>query len=573
MNFATNAPPDMRQVSNVPQQPAANTPVTITAKVTDPNGVSSVSAAYQLVDAGNYIAMEDAAYNNPANWTTVAMHDDGLNGDAVAGDSVYTVVLPASLQVNRRLVRYRITSTIPSRISHRPISRRPNSQFRLFRLQRNPRLVRRASARSSRSRRAGEHHSPSTLASVPVYTFITRKIDHDNSQHIPGRKPPPTTVANISGPAPSSTTALSMTTSTIGPAAASGVYAMGKNMWKFAFNRGHDFQAKDANGNPYPATWKKLNFGADTQQGDIGMRGSRGCSRRSRSSSSILQAFPRPQPSRSASALSKMLRTPEILPTNMTTTFRGLYLAVEQMDGRFLDAHGLPDGNLYKMEGGTGPGGGTLNNQGPTQPSDNSDLVNFVNTLNANPTDQWIRDNVDLNSFYSFQAVVEMVHHWDIGFGKNYFFYHNPTTNKWQILPWDTDLTWFVNYEPGSGDQDAFARVILTRPTFQAEYRNRVRELRDLIFNSGEIGKLADAYAALVNPAGVGPPSFRLTRRCGISIPLSLRLPSICRRLAQAPLLPQRHLHARLCRRSRSFKNMGRGTFSVDRRKRLDACR
>ena len=32
--------------------------------------------------------------------------------------------------------------------------------------------------------------------------------------------------------------------------------------------------------------------------------------------------------------------------------FQGLYLAVEQPDGQLLEEHGLPDGNLYKMEGG-----------------------------------------------------------------------------------------------------------------------------------------------------------------------------------------------------------------------------
>jgi hypothetical protein len=50
--------------------------------------------------------------------------------------------------------------------------------------------------------------------------------------------------------------------------------------------------------------------------------------------------------------------------------FWGLYLAVEQPDGRFLDAHGLPDGNLYKMEGGSGE----PNNLGPDGPADGSDL-------------------------------------------------------------------------------------------------------------------------------------------------------------------------------------------------------
>ncbi len=125
--------------------------------------------------------------------------------------------------------------------------------------------------------------------------------------------------------------------------------------------------------------------------------------------------------------------------------------------------------------------------------------------LSSNPSEQWLSDNVDLDSFYSFQAVTEFIHNWDIGFGKNYLYYHNPDTNKWQIIPWDLDLTWYVNYQPNNGDITPFTSAILSKPNLQIEYRNRVRELEDLLFTPEEIGKLADAYANLVNPPGTGP--------------------------------------------------------------------
>ena len=125
--------------------------------------------------------------------------------------------------------------------------------------------------------------------------------------------------------------------------------------------------------------------------------------------------------------------------------------------------------------------------------------------LSSNPSEQWLRDNVDLDSFYSFQAVTEFIHNWDIGFGKNYLYYHNPDTNKWQIIPWDLDLTWYVNYQPSNGDITPFTSAILSKPNLQIEYRNRVRELEDLLFTPEQIGKLADAYANLVNPPGTGP--------------------------------------------------------------------
>ncbi len=38
------------------------------------------------------------------------MADDGSGADALAADSIYTATLPASLQTNRRLIRYRISA-------------------------------------------------------------------------------------------------------------------------------------------------------------------------------------------------------------------------------------------------------------------------------------------------------------------------------------------------------------------------------------------------------------------------------------------------------------------------------
>ena len=53
-------------------------------------------------------------------------------------------------------------------------------------------------------------------------------------------------------------------------------YAMGKNMWKFDFNRGHGFQARDHYGREYNTRWDKLNFSACIQQGNYLHRGEDG---------------------------------------------------------------------------------------------------------------------------------------------------------------------------------------------------------------------------------------------------------------------------------------------------------
>jgi len=104
--YADNIPPHIRQVEHYPKQPKSGEVVTITAKVTDPDGVAGVRLAYQLVEPGSYININDWQYHS--NWVFIAMHDDGLDGDEAAGDDIYTVQMPGSLQVHRRLIRYRI---------------------------------------------------------------------------------------------------------------------------------------------------------------------------------------------------------------------------------------------------------------------------------------------------------------------------------------------------------------------------------------------------------------------------------------------------------------------------------
>ena len=66
-----------------------------------------MTLAYQVVTPGNYVRLSDAAYAQ--GWTSIAMTDNGLGGDVLGGDAVYTATLPGSVQTHRHLIRYRIT--------------------------------------------------------------------------------------------------------------------------------------------------------------------------------------------------------------------------------------------------------------------------------------------------------------------------------------------------------------------------------------------------------------------------------------------------------------------------------
>jgi len=499
--YAANAAPQMRQVDHSPNEPASGEDVTITIKVTDPDGVGSVTLAYQTVDPGDYISIEDPRYNDPAYWTSgIPMTDDGTGGDAAAGDDVYTAVIPASVQTNRRLVRYRITATdtLGASITG-PYADDPQPNFAYYVYDGVPSWT--GSARPGVEPEI--EYSSALLESLPVYTLITQRQDRLNAMYVPYRYGESDQMNPTSGKYGGSDYKWHGTLVYDGVVydhiryrARGGVwrYAMGKNMWKFDFNRNHWFQAHDDYGEPYDVQWDKLNFSALIQQGNYWHRGEQG----------LFEAvgFKMFNLVGSEAPYTNFLHfrivddADEGGPDQFSTDFQGLYMTIEQPDGRLLEEHDLPDGNFYKMEGGTGE----LNNQGPTQPTDKSDLVAFMNGYSSSPSEQWWRDNFDLRRYYSYRSVVECIHHYDIAYGKNYFYYNNPETGKWQIHVWDIDLTWADNMY-GNGNH-VFKSLVADRYEFRPEYRSRMREVRDLLYNTEQMGILIDEFASFIYTAG-----------------------------------------------------------------------
>ncbi len=496
--YATNAPPAARQVAVVPEQPRAGESVRVSVKVTDPEGVASVVLEYQVVEPGAYIELGDAAYADPANWRSLAMNDLGADGDAVAGDDTYTCTVPASVQGHRRLVRYRMTVADGLGASVRlPYADDPQPNFAYFVYDGVPGW--RGAVRPGVT--AAVEVSAAEMGRLPTYHLIAKNRSVVEA----------TWTSRYRGDAYLWWGTLvydGRVYDHIRYRARGGVwrYSMAKNMWKFDFNRGHDFRARDNWGRRFRVGWTKLNLGASIQQGDYQHRGEQGMFESVGFRLFQLMGVPSPHTTFVTFRVIDGVAEAEA-GTQYEGDFWGLYLAVEQEDGRFLEEHGLADGNLYKMEGGTGE----LNNLGPLGPTDKSDLNAFLGGQGG-ATDGWWRANLDLASYYGYQAVVQAIHHYDIADGKNYFYYRNPGSGRWTVVPWDLDLTWADNmYRAGAqgGDEPFKSRVLGgfaipgPRPGISTEFRNRVREFRDLLWNQDEGYRLIDEYAALLRgPAG-----------------------------------------------------------------------
>ncbi len=494
--FLTSAPPVPRQVNHSPKAPKSGEPVTITIKVTDSDGIQSVVLKYQVVEPGQYINRTDAAYST--NWTTVEMYDNGANGDALAGDDVYTVVLPGSLQVHRRLIRYKFTmyDTLGFVRNAPYLVDDPCPNFAYFVYDGVPPWT--------GAIRPGVDtpvtYGIDVMRSLPVYHLISKKSDTEGStwyqqydwtddshfwygtlvydgevyDHITYR-----------------------------PRGGCWRYAMGKNMWKFDFLRGHYFQARDDYGNKYDEKWNKLNFSACIQQGDYQHRGEQGMFEAVGFRLFNLAGI---EASKTNWVQFRIIdEASEFGATQYQGDFWGLYMAIENVDGHFLDEHGLPDGNLFKIDGYLPEA--PPNNQGATCVSDFSDVYGFLSSVRGSPdpTEAWWRANVDVNRYYAYRCVVEGIHHGDIAYGKNYFLYMNPLTSKWTQYIWDLDLTWANNMFGNGEDLFRADGAIMNNAGLRLEFENKYREFMDLLYNAEQMNQLIDEYAAIIDTPKDGP--------------------------------------------------------------------
>jgi hypothetical protein len=539
--FADNAPPAIRQVTHLPEIPLPNQTsilpgqaVSISAKVTDNQAVQSVTLLYQVVNPGTYIKLEDAGYELPANWTSLSMLDNGAGTDLIAGDGIYTALIPDTVQTHRRLVRYRLQATdVIGNTVRVPYPDDPAPNFAYFVYGTMPDYtgaINPTGAASYAGFNPAHTATPvvypaSTLRQIPVYHLITTRQNHVDAQYIPGTTLGSGYRGDESGSATDEQSYPWRGTLVydgevydhVRFRARGGVwrYSMGKNMWKFDMMRGHDFQTRDNFGVDRDTKWKKLNFSSCIQQGDFLSRGEQGLYEAV--GFRLFQLSGMPANHTNWVHFRIIENAAETGPGSgqYDDDFQGLYLAVEQEDGQFLEEHNLPDGNLYKMEGGSGE----LNNQGPSQPKNKSDLNAF---LTYSTLESWWRTNVQLPNYYNYRAIVDCIHHYDIGDGKNYFYYHypenplDPNSNKWQAAVWDLDLTWADNMyradngiaglaPSGNTTEPFFSRVWPILP-LRTELRNRSREVLDLLFNLEQTGMLIDELAGFIYQPGV--PSF-----------------------------------------------------------------
>jgi hypothetical protein len=538
--LAANAPPQIRQVNHTPQQPKAGQPIVVAAKITDPDGVAGVSLAYQVVRPGHYIPAclpvplstlianaDTARPRNPdfeagANWTTITMDDDGTGSDAVASDGVFTAVIPG--QVNRCLVRYRITAVDaagqPLSVTV-PYVDDPSLNFACWVYDGIPPYV------ASQSVLGSPHtYSPEVLQTLPVYTLITRAQDlaqcyaYKSSDRSQGNNSPARKAFNWEGAFVYDGKVYDHINYRL--RGANGRYdGAGKRSMKIHFNHGAEFQARDRYGRPYPKGWRDINVSKmfdnrtynDYGDSNFGL---------TETMNSILWNLAGVPTWDTYWFHFRVVDGEQEAPNQYQGDFWGMFLAMEDYDGRFIERQGMPDGNLYKFSAGNTSYLDEERHLARDSVSDGSDCrrvdISGANALTWGKTEAQLRQLVNYEEYFGYLTVCEAVRQYDndyAGERRNIAWYfepdptgQNPLGWLW-LLPYDTDLTWGPNWndgpqqpwralEPGGNDGKAHTDNPGGMTSMKMEFRNYVREFRDLLWNPETIDPMLDGLVDLI---------------------------------------------------------------------------
>ncbi|MCA9449537.1 MAG: lamin tail domain-containing protein, partial [Candidatus Omnitrophica bacterium] len=370
--FTENPAPQIRQVNHSPLQPLSGESTIVTVKVTDPDGIQLVSVLYQTVDPGNYVPAffplnhtqllanadqprtPNPAFHDAVNWTEISMRDDGLGEDAIPNDRIFTASIPN--QPNRTLVRYRIVAVDnhPEPASIRaPFEDDPSLNFAYYVYDGVPPFT--PTDQTVHPDGLGHVYSSETMTSVPVYSLLTRAEDmfqcmaYISSLEIPRENRNARSSFNWEGAFVHDGVVYDHMHYRL-RGHNQRYQLMQKRNMRFRFNRGRHFQAYDQKGRPYPTKWRSMLFSkgfGPREVGNFGVTES--------VNNFLFNLLGVPAPFTHFihfRVVDEVEEAPAGANGQYNGDFWGLFLVMEDYDSRFLEAHGLPKGNFYKLTDG-----------------------------------------------------------------------------------------------------------------------------------------------------------------------------------------------------------------------------
>lgn len=509
LQFNLNPGPNIENVVRSPLNPASGNPITVTADLSDADGIASATLSYQIVAPGTFIPAKlplpivdhnidtsqahtpNPDFETPANWTNVAMHDDGLNGDLAAADGTFTAIIPG--QANRSLVRYRVTAAdVPGVVVRAPFDDDMSKNFACFVYNGVPDYQGVPSA---------------TLNTLPVYHFLSRKADYDqcvayNSADQLSGNTPGWTYENWEGAIVFDGVVHDHIRFRL-HGGNGRYYFTSKRGFRFFFNKGYEFQNRDNDGELLPTRWRSM-----TTENCWENRGTLTYSLNEMVNFHLWRKVGIPAP-RSNWGHFRTITTAAEQADPWHGDFWGLIMIHEDYNGDFLDSHELQKGNLYKLTRDATDGASQQRYQASDAVSDGSDHANVFYNLDSNKDDAFVNRYVNLSRWSYYHALCQAVRHydyWPTGDNNGAYYFEPDFTDqtdhlgKLWILPNDVDATWGPTWNEGKDKVWSSIFDSPPNPALYPIYFNAVREVRDLLWQPDQINPLLDQFAAVIAP-------------------------------------------------------------------------
>jgi spore coat protein H len=207
----------------------------------------------------------------------------------------------------------------------------------------------------------------------------------------------------------------------------------------------------------------------------------------------------------------------------------GRYVMIENVNKSFLrDALPPGDGLLMKPEGTSGG----IQSRGATwttyksvfrpereaTPHEQQRVIEFAQLISQTDVALFrgkIGTYLDVDEFLRFVALNAFIENWDsyIGGSHNYYFYLDPSDDKFRFIPWDEDLAMgtrsmgrggFTMAVPYSNNAPLIY-WLLDDPAVQSRYRSILKELAEGPLSRAAIGQLCETVDATLGTKGVSP--------------------------------------------------------------------
>ena len=457
------APPQITEVRARPlldadrEQLLSTDEVAVTARVRDRDGVAGVRLEYQVVRPGDYIGKTDPRFETE--WTTVEMAYD-------AERLVYSALLEP--QPHRTLVRYRISAvdvTMAAAEAWAPFPEDPEPNFAYFVYDGVPNYV------ANRKTGFGElGFTHTNLERVPVYHLIMKQPDFDELWYVERDATDNTyswqvTVVHENRVYDHCGVRLrGSPNSRYGPA---------KRSMKVRINKGNRFRGRFHDGTPYPSRRSRLSLHAggflDAMAHQL-HHDSGGLSPRA----ALVQL--------------RVINT-EDEHDQYTGDFLGLYADIQSIDKSLLrdNNRSLAEASsLYKMKG-------YPNKKHSDCDTSVDDIEQFFRDAGRTNEREWFESNLDLESYFSFRAAIQLTNNHDMDSRKNIGYYFNSEVGLWELIPWDVECAFHI--DPCTGEEPLSRKV---PRLFELQYKNRYRFVWQVHFDTERILGMIDSWSDLI---------------------------------------------------------------------------